>query len=95
MHRFISGSCQKEEKSEFCEFGRRLRTYFILTGSVIAVWPMLEKALQETYFKNQLSHMQIVRIRTEDNQKLVGLYIIPSHVKIFLTTLTKLSNTNS
>ncbi|KAI6213229.1 hypothetical protein M3Y94_00125800 [Aphelenchoides besseyi] len=94
LHRFLFNDC-KREKNVFCELGRRFRTYFVLTGSVIAVWPLLEKALTENRTKGQHnSHMQIVRIRTDDNQKLVGLLVMPQHVRIMLTALTKMSSTS-
>lgn len=53
LHKFVSGSCKKEEANEFCEFGRRSRTYFVMTGSVIAIWPLLEKELNEAKLKGK------------------------------------------
>ncbi|KAI6190238.1 hypothetical protein M3Y97_00095300 [Aphelenchoides bicaudatus] len=97
LHRYVNGNCKKEdqpENKEFCEFGRRYRTYFVLTGSVIAVWPMLEKALNDARIRQQTSYMQIVRIRTDDNQKLVGLYVLPAHVRVILSALSKMCNTS-
>lgn len=98
LHRYVNGHCKKEdqpENKEFCEFGRRYRTYFVLTGSVIAVWPMLEKALSDARVKQQASYMQIVRIRTDDNQKLVGLYVLPTHVRPILSALNKMCNSSN
>jgi len=94
LHRYVNGQCKKEDSQdtkEFCEFGRRFRTYFVLTGAVIAIWPMLEKALNESRTKQQNSYMQIVRIRTDDDQKLVGLLVLPTHVRSILAILTSQS----
>lgn len=95
LHRFVNGSCKKEESHEFCEFGRRQRTYFVLTGSVVAVWPILEKALEESVPKFQSTYMQIVRIRTDDNSKLVGLLVVPRLVKPVLSELARMSNNHN
>ena len=93
VHRFLYGHCKTEEAHVFCEMGRRFRTYFVLTGSVIAVWPILEKALMDSRGgkMQHTSYMQIVRIRTADNQKLVGLVVMPQHVRTLLATLTQVS----
>ena len=94
LHRFLYGNCKTEEQHVFCELGRRFRTYFVLTGSVIAVWPVLEKALMESRpgKAQHASYMQIVRIRCDDNQKLVGLLVMPVYVRKLLTTLTHVSS---
>lgn len=69
-HRFYHGKCNNELAGRFCEVGRRTRTYFVLSGSVICVWPALEEILAEG--KNKNKRMQIVRVRTDNNQKVIG-----------------------
>ena len=60
----------------FCEVGRRKRTYFILSGSVICVWPALEGILgSSNKIADQRSHhrrMQIIRVRTDAGERIVG-----------------------
>uniref|UniRef100_A0A1I7S5S4 Protein strawberry notch homolog 1-like n=1 Tax=Bursaphelenchus xylophilus TaxID=6326 RepID=A0A1I7S5S4_BURXY len=92
FHKYLIGFCRTEEQSVFCEVGRRFRTYFVLSGSVIAVWPILEKALNEAKPNKNTAgpNMQTVRIQTEGNQKLVGLLVKPQHVKTLLKALNEL-----
>ncbi|CAD5223444.1 unnamed protein product [Bursaphelenchus okinawaensis] len=92
FHRYLNGSCKTEEQNIFCEVGRRFRTYFVLSGSVIAVWPILEKALTEAKTNKNAAtpNMQTVRIQTNGNQKLVGLLVKPQHVKTLLKALNEL-----
>lgn len=70
-HMHFFGQCKLHEATNFCEVGRRSRTYFVLSGSVISVWPLLETVLSGS---RRSSRMQIVRIRTDDNQKIVGRF---------------------
>jgi hypothetical protein len=76
-HMYFFGQCQKHEATNFCEVGRRSRTYFVLSGSVISVWPLLENILIEG---RRQSRMQIVRIRTDQDQKIVGILVLSNFV---------------
>lgn len=69
-HQYFYGKCTETAAGKFCEVGRRNRTYFILSGSVICVWPALEEILADAKHKNR--RMQIVRVRTDNNQKIIG-----------------------
>lgn len=51
-----------------CDTGLRKRTYCILSGSVLTVWPHIEKAI--AYI--QTHKLQIVRLKTEDSKKFIG-----------------------
>uniref|UniRef100_A0A915DG43 Strawberry notch n=1 Tax=Ditylenchus dipsaci TaxID=166011 RepID=A0A915DG43_9BILA len=46
-HKYYHGKCNNEQTGKFCEVGRRTRTYFVLSGSVICVWPALEEILAD------------------------------------------------
>lgn len=98
LHRYTNGHCRKEDAQdntkEYCQNGRRFRTYFVLTGSVIAIWPTLEKALSDSRAKQSSSSMQLVRISTDDDQKLVGLLVSSIHVRNILSILTKMCESN-
>lgn len=83
-HKYYFGKCKVELSGHFCESGRPTRTYFVLSGSVICIWPTLEEVITEKSSKaNSNSHskrMQIVRVRTENSstgriEKLVGKWV--------------------
>uniref|UniRef100_A0A668AUA0 Protein strawberry notch homolog 1 n=1 Tax=Myripristis murdjan TaxID=586833 RepID=A0A668AUA0_9TELE len=70
------GNCKKASVGLQCEIGLRCRTYFVLCGSVLSVWTKVENVLASVSGTNV--KMQIVRLRTEDGQRIVGL-IIPAN----------------
>lgn len=74
LHKYLFGICRADSTHNFCETGRRKRTYFVLSGSVLTVWPFVEEALNKgrPMARTSGSRMQVVRIRTESNQKIVG-----------------------
>uniref|UniRef100_A0A3B5AMU6 Protein strawberry notch homolog 1 n=1 Tax=Stegastes partitus TaxID=144197 RepID=A0A3B5AMU6_9TELE len=70
--------CQKMPSSTglISIIGLRCRTYYVLCGSVLSVWNELEEVLTPVSGTNV--KVQIVRLRTEDGQRIVGL-IIPAN----------------
>ncbi|XP_056592504.1 protein strawberry notch homolog 1 isoform X1 [Triplophysa dalaica] len=75
-HAYWRGNCKKASVGLQCEIGLRCRTYFVLCGSVLSVWTKVEGVLASVSGTNV--KMQIVRLRTEDGQRIVGL-IIPAN----------------
>nr|XP_055063606.1 protein strawberry notch homolog 1 isoform X2 [Misgurnus anguillicaudatus] len=75
-HAYWRGNCKKASIGLQCEIGLRCRTYFVLCGSVLSVWTKVEGVLASVSGANV--KMQIVRLRTEDGQRIVGL-IIPAN----------------
>uniref|UniRef100_A0AAQ5YP78 Protein strawberry notch homolog 1 n=1 Tax=Amphiprion ocellaris TaxID=80972 RepID=A0AAQ5YP78_AMPOC len=75
-HAFWRGNCKKASVGLQCEVGLRCRTYYVLCGSVLSVWNELEEVLTPVSGTNV--KVQIVRLRTEDDQRIVGL-IIPAN----------------
>lgn len=54
-----------------CDAGLRQRTYVVLSGSVLTVWPEVEKQIP-----NIASYkLQIVRLKTEDGRKYIGKWL--------------------
>ena len=51
--------------------GLRTRTYYVLSGSVLSVWNKVERVLVAMPGGNN-TKMQIIRLRTDDNQRIVG-----------------------
>ncbi|XP_030075420.1 protein strawberry notch homolog 1 isoform X2 [Microcaecilia unicolor] len=74
-HAYWRGNCKKASLGLVCEIGLRCRTYYVLCGSVLSVWTKVEGVLASVSGTNV--KMQIVRLRTDDGQRIVGL-IIPA-----------------
>ncbi|RUS79533.1 hypothetical protein EGW08_012701 [Elysia chlorotica] len=74
-HRYWRGSCRKLATGQPCDFGLRTRFYHVLSGSVLSVWSKVEGVLVSL---TASSRMQIIRLRTEENQRIVGS-LIPSN----------------
>ncbi|XP_013884121.1 protein strawberry notch homolog 1 [Austrofundulus limnaeus] len=75
-HAFWRGNCKKASMGLLCDVGLRCRTYYVVCGSVLSVWNELEEVLSPVSGTNV--KVQIVRLRTEDGQRIVGL-IIPAN----------------
>ncbi|XP_012940832.1 protein strawberry notch homolog 1 [Aplysia californica] len=76
-HKYLRGNCRKAATGQQCEFGLRTRFYHVLSGSVLSVWSKVESVLVGL---NAASRMQIIRLRTEENQRIVGSLIPPAGV---------------
>uniref|UniRef100_A0A452H5I0 Protein strawberry notch homolog 1 n=1 Tax=Gopherus agassizii TaxID=38772 RepID=A0A452H5I0_9SAUR len=70
-HAYWRGNCKKASLGLVCEVGLRCRTYFVLCGSVLSVWTKVEGVLASVSGTNV--KMQIVRLRAEDGQRIVGM----------------------
>ena len=57
-----------------CEVGLRTRRFHILAGSVLTVWTKVENLLSTLTGSSQF-RLQIIRVKTDDNQKIVGCVI--------------------
>eukprot|EP00118_Oscarella_pearsei_P006824 m.31751 g.31751 ORF g.31751 m.31751 type:complete len:1430 (+) comp31532_c0_seq2:742-5031(+) len=72
-HLYSRGRCKNVTVGLKCEFGKRRRSYYILAGSVLSVWTEVE-----TVFASQgrrQSKIQVVRLKTTDGSKIVGILI--------------------
>ncbi|XP_028914340.1 protein strawberry notch homolog 1 isoform X6 [Ornithorhynchus anatinus] len=88
-HAYWRGNCKKAGLGLVCEIGLRCRTYYVLCGSVLSVWTKVEGVLASVSGTNV--KMQIVRLRTEDGQRIVGL-IIPANCVSPLVNLLSTSD---
>ncbi|NXO39163.1 SBNO1 protein, partial [Locustella ochotensis] len=88
-HAYWRGNCKKAGLGLVCEVGLRCRTYYVLCGSVLSVWTKVEGVLASVSGTNV--KMQIVRLRTEDGQRIVGL-IIPANCVSPLVNLLSTSD---
>uniref|UniRef100_A0A671VJ55 Protein strawberry notch homolog 1 n=1 Tax=Sparus aurata TaxID=8175 RepID=A0A671VJ55_SPAAU len=64
------GNCKKASVGLQCEVGLRCRTYYVLCGSVLSVWNEVELVLTPVSGANV--KVQIVRLRTEDGQRILS-----------------------
>ncbi|XP_059147348.1 protein strawberry notch homolog 1-like isoform X2 [Physella acuta] len=85
-HKYLRGSCRKAATGQQCDFGLRTRFYHVLSGSVLSVWSKVESVLVGL---SATSRMQIIRLRTEDNQRIVGSLIPPNAVTALERTLSQ------
>ncbi|EDV22204.1 uncharacterized protein TRIADDRAFT_29150, partial [Trichoplax adhaerens] len=70
-HAFWKGNCKKVAAGLACEVGLRCRTYHVFSGSVFSVWNCIESVLLG---QSQQSKVQIVRLTTKEDEKIVGEY---------------------
>lgn len=68
-HMLWYGNCKKVVNKQTCDIGFRKRDYCILSGAVLTIWPELEKAIPYL----QSHKLQIVRFRTDDGLKFIGM----------------------
>ncbi|XP_056874617.1 protein strawberry notch homolog 1 isoform X1 [Takifugu flavidus] len=85
-HAYWRGNCKKVSVGLQCEVGLRCRTYFVLCGSVLSVWNEVELVLAPVSGANV--KVQIVRLRTEDGQRIVGLIIPANCVSALINKLS-------
>uniref|UniRef100_A0A3P8W2D1 Protein strawberry notch homolog 1 n=1 Tax=Cynoglossus semilaevis TaxID=244447 RepID=A0A3P8W2D1_CYNSE len=85
-HAYWRGNCKKVAMGLQCEVGLRCRTYYVLCGSVLSVWNELEEVLTPVSGTNV--KVQIVRLRTEDEQRIVGLLIPANCVSPLINKLS-------
>ncbi|XP_033106930.1 uncharacterized protein LOC117108876 [Anneissia japonica] len=69
-HSYRTGKCKLTTSTSQCKHGVRKTPYHILTGSVLSVWSKVEQVLRR--HPGSQSKMQIIRVKLEDDSKLVG-----------------------
>ena len=67
---YRNGNCKRVIGGQ-CDIGLRTRLYYVLSGSVLSVWSLVESALNAISPANA-SKMQIVRLKLGDGKKIVG-----------------------
>ncbi|GAB6030353.1 Protein strawberry notch 1 [Chamberlinius hualienensis] len=74
-HKFWRGSCRRTDVMGLpCDVGRRTKLYHILSGSVLSVWSKVEGVMSANTVGHG-SRMQIIRVKTTDGVRIVGLII--------------------
>ncbi|KAJ8043881.1 Protein strawberry notch-like 1 [Holothuria leucospilota] len=73
-HKYLKNRCRNMDVGIPCDTGLRSRTFYILSGSVLSVWSRVERILISLRGGRE-TKMQLIRVRTADHSKLVGLLI--------------------
>ena len=71
------GKCRLAVINHSCEVGLRQRTYHVLSGSILGVWSNVEGVFSRHSSTTHSQRMQIVRVRTQQNdqqKRLVGTW---------------------
>ncbi|XP_060933666.1 si:ch73-63e15.2 isoform X2 [Limanda limanda] len=71
-HANWNGKCKKIEEGQECLQGMRLRQYHMLCGALLRVWKRVSDVVSDI---TSSSILQIVRLRTKDHNKQVGIKI--------------------
>ncbi|KAK7494073.1 hypothetical protein BaRGS_00014731 [Batillaria attramentaria] len=87
-HAYWQGNCKKVSLGLPCEIGLRTRQYHVLSGSVLSVWSQVEAVLAAMP-GSSMSKMQIIRLRTDDGQRIVGSLIPNNCVPPLINVLSK------
>jgi hypothetical protein len=91
-HAYWRGNCKNITLGLQCEIGLRKRTYNVLTGSVLSVWNEVEAVLaQDGNRKGSNSKMQVVRLKLDNDKRIVGTLIPSSAMTPILQALSKSS----
>ncbi|KAI5011295.1 hypothetical protein ZWY2020_013432 [Hordeum vulgare] len=78
----------------YCTVGRRLQEFNILGGLILPVWGTIEKALAKQVYQNH-KRVRVVRLETtNDNQRIVGLFVPNAAVESVLTGLQWVQDIN-
>ncbi|XP_051978110.1 protein strawberry notch homolog 2-like isoform X2 [Xyrauchen texanus] len=71
-HANWNGRCKKVEEGKECLMGTRLRQYHMLCGALLRVWKRVSDVVADI---TSTSILQIVRLKTKDSNKQVGIKI--------------------
>lgn len=71
-HTMWNGNCKTVHQGKECVQGLRLRHYYMLCGSLLRVWSRMASVISDI---TSSSYLQIVRLKTKDKHKQVGIKI--------------------
>ncbi|CAG9814913.1 unnamed protein product [Phaedon cochleariae] len=84
-HAYWRGNCRNVSVGHDCEVGLRRRTYNVVSGSVLSVWSRVEGVLAAKV--GSQNKMQVIRLRTKDDLKIVGTLIPKNCVEDLIEAL--------
>ncbi|XP_063926322.1 protein strawberry notch isoform X2 [Zophobas morio] len=86
-HAYWRGNCRNVNLGHDCEVGLRRRTYNVVAGSVLSVWSRVEGVLASKNGTHN-NKMQVIRLRTKDDLKVVGTLIPKNCVDALIEALS-------
>lgn len=87
IHMLQHNMCPRAaQQRTLCEVGLRVRTYYVLSGSVLNVWAQIEPLLQGRSSQDRC--MQVVRLKSKDGNRIIGSLIPPECVDDVLDCLS-------
>ncbi|XP_045467841.1 protein strawberry notch isoform X1 [Harmonia axyridis] len=86
-HAYWRGNCRMVNLGQDCEVGLRRRTYNVVSGSVLSVWSRVEGVLASKNGTHN-NKMQVIRLRTKDDLKIVGTLIPKNCVDALIEALS-------
>ncbi|XP_078526067.1 protein strawberry notch homolog 2 isoform X2 [Lissotriton helveticus] len=87
VHSLWHGSCKQNEEGKQCFVGMRLRHYYMLCGALLRVWSRIAGVISDV---TSNSYLQIVRLRTKEKRKQVGIKIPENCVNKVLEELKRM-----
>ncbi|XP_076254601.1 protein strawberry notch isoform X3 [Rhynchophorus ferrugineus] len=85
-HAYWRGNCRNATGGQDCEVGLRRRTYHVVSGSVLSVWSRVEGVLAAK--GGAQNKMQVIRLRTLEDLKVVGTVIPKNCVEALIEALS-------
>ncbi|XP_069784294.1 si:ch73-63e15.2 isoform X2 [Narcine bancroftii] len=86
-HAAWNGRCKMVHQGKECFQGMRLRHYYMLCGALLRVWNKVGNIMSEV---TSSSHLQIVRLKTKEQRKQVGIKIPEACVYNIIEELKKM-----
>ncbi|XP_069072442.1 protein strawberry notch homolog 2 isoform X2 [Pleurodeles waltl] len=87
QHAVWNGACKQIEEGKQCFAGMRLRHYYMLCGALLRVWSKMAGVISDI---TSNSYLQIVRLRTKEKRKQVGIKIPENCVNKVLEELKRM-----
>nr|XP_020649832.1 protein strawberry notch homolog 2 isoform X1 [Pogona vitticeps] len=86
-HAVWNGHCKLVREGKECSQGTRLRHYYMLCGSLLRVWSQIAGIMADI---TNTSYLQIVRLKTKEKKKQVGIKIPETCVQQVLSKLQQM-----
>ncbi|XP_029469257.1 protein strawberry notch homolog 2 isoform X2 [Rhinatrema bivittatum] len=86
-HAVWNGKCRLIQEGKECFQGMRLRHYYMLCGALLRVWSRIAGIISDI---TNSSYLQIVRLKTKEKRKQVGIKIPESCVRRVLEDLRQM-----
>ncbi|XP_051894254.1 protein strawberry notch homolog 2-like [Pristis pectinata] len=86
-HAAWNGKCKIVQQGKECFQGMRLRHYYMLCGALLRVWNKVGNIMSDV---TNSSHLQIVRLKTKEQKKQVGIKIPEACVYNVIEELKKM-----